>query len=142
MSPALAHRFFTASVTGKPQQIIYYYYCFCVQSLSRVQLFATSWTAVCQASFPVLNCLLKLAETHVHWVSDASQPSHLLSSPSPPAFYLFQHQGLFQCFTIYLFTWMCQVLVVVGGICQGLNPSPLHWEREVLATGPPGKSLG
>ena len=34
--------------------------------------------------------------THVHWVSDAIQPSHVLSSPSPPAFNLFQHQGLFQ----------------------------------------------
>ena len=37
----------------------------------------------------------KLAQTHVHWVSDAIQPSHLLSSPSS-AFSLSQHQGLFQ----------------------------------------------
>ena len=36
------------------------------------------------------------ALTQVHWVSDAIQPSHPLSSPSPPAFYLSQHQGLFQ----------------------------------------------
>ena len=35
-------------------------------------------------------------ETHVHWVSDAIQPSHPLSSPSPPALNLSQHQGLFQ----------------------------------------------
>ena len=34
--------------------------------------------------------------THVHWVSHAIQPSHFLSSPSPPAFSLSQHQGLFQ----------------------------------------------
>ena len=34
--------------------------------------------------------------THVHRLSDALQPSHSLSSPSPPAFNLFQHQGLFQ----------------------------------------------
>ena len=33
---------------------------------------------------------------HVHWVSDAIQPSHLLSFPSPPALNLSQHQGLFQ----------------------------------------------
>ena len=39
---------------------------------------------------------LELAQTHVHWVSDAIQPSHPLSSPSPPAFNLPQHQGLFQ----------------------------------------------
>jgi len=32
--------------------------------------------------------------THVHWVGDAIQPSHPLSSPSPPAFNLSQHQGL------------------------------------------------
>ena len=36
--------------------------------------------------FLVLYHLLKLAQTHVHWVGDAMQPSHLLSSPSPPAF--------------------------------------------------------
>ena len=47
--------------------------------------------------FPVLQHLLELAQTHVHWVSDAIQPSHLLSSPSPLAFNLSQHQGLFQC---------------------------------------------
>jgi len=33
---------------------------------------------------------------HVHWVSDAIRPSHPLSSPSPPAFNLSQHQGLFK----------------------------------------------
>ena len=37
-----------------------------------------------------------LAQTHIHRVGDASQPSHPLSSPSPPAFNLSQHQGLFQ----------------------------------------------
>ena len=36
------------------------------------------------------------AQTHVHQVNDAIQPSHPLSSPSPPAFNLSQHQGLFQ----------------------------------------------
>ena len=35
-------------------------------------------------------------QTHVHWVSDAIQPSHPLSSPSPPVLNLSQHQGLFQ----------------------------------------------
>ena len=37
----------------------------------------------------------QLAQTHVHRVSDAIQPSHPLSSPSRPAFSLSQHQGLF-----------------------------------------------
>ena len=36
------------------------------------------------------------AQTHVHWVGDAIQPFHPLSSPSPPAFNFSQHQGLFQ----------------------------------------------
>ena len=35
-------------------------------------------------------------QTHVHWVGDAIQPSHPLSSPSPPALNLSQHQGLFK----------------------------------------------
>ena len=43
--------------------------------------------------FPVLHHLQEFAQTHVHWVSDAIQPSHPLSSPSPPAFNLSQHQS-------------------------------------------------
>ena len=46
--------------------------------------------------FPVLCYLLEFAQTHVHWVGDAIQPSHPLLSPSLPAFNLSQHQGLFQ----------------------------------------------
>ena len=46
--------------------------------------------------FPVLHYLLEFAQTHVYWVNDATQPSHPLSPPSPPAFNLSQHQGLFQ----------------------------------------------
>ena len=40
--------------------------------------------------------LPEFTQTHVHWVSDAIQPSHPLLSPSPPAFNLCQHQGLFK----------------------------------------------
>ena len=46
--------------------------------------------------FLVLHCLLELTQTHVQWADDAIQPSHPLSSPSPPTFNLSQHQGLFQ----------------------------------------------
>ena len=46
--------------------------------------------------FPVLHYVPEFAQTHVQWVSDAIQPSHPLSSLSPPAFSLSQHQGLFQ----------------------------------------------
>ena len=45
---------------------------------------------------PVHHQLPEFTQTHVHWVGDAIQPAHLLSSPSPPAFNLSQHQGLFQ----------------------------------------------
>ena len=42
---------------------------------------------------PIHHQLLELAQTHVHWVSNAIEPSHPLSSPSPPAFNLSQHKG-------------------------------------------------
>ena len=45
---------------------------------------------------PVYHQLLESTQTHVHWVSEAIQPSHPLSSPSPPALNLSQHQGLFK----------------------------------------------
>ena len=45
---------------------------------------------------PVHHQLPEFTQTHVHWVSDAIQPSHPLSSPTPPALNLFQHQGLFK----------------------------------------------
>ena len=44
---------------------------------------------------PVHHQLPEFTQTHVHWVGDAIWPSHLLLSPSPPAFNLSQHQGLF-----------------------------------------------
>ena len=43
--------------------------------------------------FPVLHYLLECAQTHVLWISDAIQPSHPWSLPSPPTFNLSQHQG-------------------------------------------------
>ena len=46
--------------------------------------------------FTVLHYLLEFAQTHVHWVIDAIQPSHPLSPTSPPALNLSQHQDLFQ----------------------------------------------
>ena len=64
-----------------------------VQSLSHVQLL---WPMDCGTpGFPVHHQLSELVKTHVHWVGDAIQPSHPLSSPSPAAFNLSQHQGLF-----------------------------------------------
>ena len=45
--------------------------------------------------FPVHHQLPELSQTHVHHIGDAIQPPHPLSSPSPVAFNLCQHQGLF-----------------------------------------------
>ena len=66
-----------------------------VQLLSRVRLFATPWTAACQASLSITNSRSSL-KLIPYWVSDAIQPSHPLSTPSPPAFSLSQDQGLSQ----------------------------------------------
>ena len=62
------------------------------QLLSHVRLFVTPWAAACQASLHITNSrsLLKL----VHRGGDVIQSSHSLSSPSPHAFNLSQHQGL------------------------------------------------
>ena len=61
-----------------------------VQSVSLVQLCDPMNCSI--PGFPVLYYLPEFAQTHVHWVSDAIQPSHSLSPPSPPAFNLSQHQ--------------------------------------------------
>ena len=71
-------------------------------SFSSVQLLSQLCLTLCDPmdcstpGFPVHHQLLELTQTHVHWVSDAIQPFHPLLSPSPPAFNLSQHQGLFQ----------------------------------------------
>ena len=80
-------------------------------SSSRVWMWSVQFSSVAQLcptlcdlmdcstpGFPVLHRLLEFGQTHVHWVSDAIQPFHTLSSPSPPALNFFQHQGLFQWF--------------------------------------------
>ena len=46
--------------------------------------------------FPVLHCLPEFAQIHVHWVGDATRPSHSLPPSSPPTFSLSQYQGLLQ----------------------------------------------
>ena len=65
-----------------------------VHLLSHVLLFVTPYCST--PAFPVHHQLPESTQTYVHQVSDAIQPSHPLSSPSPPAFNLFQHQGHFQ----------------------------------------------
>ena len=66
-----------------------------VQSFSHVQLFVDHMDCT-TPGLPVHHQLLEFTQTHVHWVSDAIQPPHPLSSPSPSAFNLSQHQVLCQ----------------------------------------------
>ena len=65
-----------------------------VQSLSRVRL--CNPVNCSMPGLPVRHQLLESTQTHVHRVGDAIQPSHPLSSLSPPALSLSQPQGLFQ----------------------------------------------
>ena len=51
--------------------------------------------------FPVLHHLPEFELTHVHWVGDVIQPFHRLLSPSPPAFNLSQHEGVFVCLFVF-----------------------------------------
>ena len=69
-------------------------YCCCSDAKSCLTLCnPMDWST---PGFPILHHLLELAQTHVHWISDAIQPSRPLLPPSPPAPNLSQHQGLFQ----------------------------------------------
>ena len=67
----------------------------CCCSLAQSCLTPCDPTDCSTPGFPVLHCLSEFAQTHVHWVGNAIQPSHPLLSPSPPAFNLSQHQHLF-----------------------------------------------
>ena len=68
---------------------------------------------------PVHRQLLESTQTHDNWVGDAIQPSHPLSSPSPPAFNLSQYQGLFQ--------WVSSLHQVAKGLEFQLQDQSLQW---------------
>ena len=68
---------------------------------------------------PVHQRLLESAQTHVHWIMDAIQPSHPLSSPSPPAFSLSQRQSLFQ--------WVSSLYQVAKGMEFHLQLQSFQW---------------
>ena len=68
--------------------------CVCIQSPSCVWL--CNPVNCSTPALPDPHILLEFAQVHVHWISDAIQPSHILSSPSPPSLNPSQHQGLFQ----------------------------------------------
>ena len=76
--------------------------------------------------FPVQYQLLELDQTHGHWVGDAIQPSDSLLFPSPPAFNLSQHQGLFQ----WVSSWH-QVAILMTSFKSNnwiSSQIPAYWE--------------
>ena len=81
-------------------------FCYCKNTIMNILVQFSSVTQSCLTLCNPMDCstpglpahhqLLEFTQTHVHWVGDAIQPSPPLSSPSPPAFNLSQHQGLFK----------------------------------------------
>ena len=87
-----------------------------VHSLSRVQLFATPWTTARQTPLSITN-------SQSSRVGDAIQTSHPLSSPSPPALNLSQHQGLFK--------WVSPSHQVAKVLEFQLQPQSFQWTPRV-----------
>ena len=80
--------------------------------------------------FPVPHQLPELAQTHVHRVGDAIQPSHRLSSPSPPAFSLSQHQGLCSESALRIRWpkyWRFSFIISPSNDCAGLISFRIVW---------------
>ena len=102
---------------------------FVIQSLNHVWL--CDIMDCTTPGFPVHHQFPELAQTHVHRVSDAIQPSHPLSSPSPPAPNPSQHQSLFQWVNsshevakILSFSFSIKIL---KHILKSLLPSSVGW---------------
>ena len=80
------------------KMVIHRSLCECIFRCSVIQLCLTLCDPMdcSMPGFPALHSLSEFTKTHIHWISDAIQSSHPLLFPSPPAFDLSQHQGLFQ----------------------------------------------
>ena len=90
---------------------------------------------------PVHHQLRKFTQTHVYWVSDAIQQSHPLSAPSPPAFSLSQHQGLFSALCIkWPKYWSFSFSISPCNEYSGLLSFRMDW-LDLLAVQGPLKSL-
>ena len=101
---------------------LYPFCCNIALSLSHLWLFVSPMDGRMLSIF-VLHCFLEFAHIHVHWVSYAIQPSHLIPPPSPFAFDLSQHQGLFQC----------QPFASGGQICFSSSISPSNEYSGLIA---------
>ena len=106
---------------------MYNFYCLPIlyfQFSSVAQLLLSLWDPMNHSTpgFPVHHQLPEFTQTHLHWVSDAIQPSHpLLMFPSPPTFNLSQHQSLFK--------WVSslhQVAKVFFGVSTSTSVLPIN----------------
>ena len=87
---------------------------------SKLNSVAQSCPMLCDPNgFPVHCQLLEFTQTYIHQVGDATQPSHTLSSPSPPTFNLSQYQGLFQ--------WVSSLHQVAKGLEFQLQHQSVQW---------------
>ena len=92
---------FFEEISSLAHSIVFLYF-FALFTLVRFSSVVQSCLTLCDSmncsmpGFRIHHQLLDFTQTHDHWVGDAIQPSHPLSSPSPPALNLSQHQGLFQ----------------------------------------------
>ena len=109
---------------------------------SSVQSFSHIW--LCNPlnrstpGLPVHHQSLEFTQTHVFWVSDAIQPSNPLLSPSPPAFNLSQHQGLFQ--ELFLRNrwpkyWSFNFSISSSNIYSGLISFRMDWLDLIVVQG-------
>ena len=111
---------------------------FCVHTIFKARQFssvAQACLTLCDSmnhstpGLPVHHQLPESTQIHVHCVDDAIQPSHSLSSPSPPALNLSQHQGLFQ-WVSSLHTESQSIRVSASTSVLPMNTqdwSPLRW---------------
>ena len=105
-----------------------------------LQFWFSSVTQLCLTLIDPMDCstpgflvhhqLLEFAQTHDHRVSDAIQPSHPLSSPSPPVFNLSQHQGLFNESALHIRWskyWNFSFSISLSNEYSGLISNRMDW---------------
>ena len=104
--------------------------CICCSLLAKLCLTLCHPMKCSKQGFPVHHQLPELAQTHVHWVGDAIQPSHPLSPSSPPAFNLSQHQDLFKwvsCLIRWPKYWSFSFNIIPSNEYSGLISFRMDW---------------
>ena len=122
------------------------YICCCCCSVAKSCLTPCNPMDCSTPGFPVLHYLLHFAQTHVHWVGDAIQPSHPLMPPFPPALNPSQHQGLFKWVSSDTMSirwpkyWSFSFSIIPSSEYSGLISFRIDWFDFLAVQGPP-KSL-